>query len=290
MNYVKGYCRPENMEELLRTVTETNHARFLAGGTDLLVGLRSGRIDCKTMIDLSGLRELRSISREGDTITVGSMMRMAEIARNEAVRAACPALSEAASQVGSPLVRNRGTIGGNVVNCAAAADTIPALLALDASARIVSPEGEKTVRVSTLLGGVNTTTLKPDELIVSFQIPVTGKRSAFFKFGPRKAIAISNLSLALAARMEGGVLHEASLAVGAVGVTAYRVPEMERRLEGLDPKNAAAVATAAAGLGEIVFERLGGKPEFPFKAPYKRNLAFAGLKRAVGRLGEEENR
>jgi len=187
-------------------------------------------------------------------------------------------------------LRSGGPWGGIVATGAAAADTIPALLALDAAARIISPEGEKTVPVSTLLGGVNTTTLKPDEVIVSFQIPVTGKRSAFFKFGPRKAIAISNLSLALAARMEGGVLHESSLAVGAVGVTAYRVPEMGLRLEGLDPKNADAVAAAAAGLGEIVFERLGGKPEFPFKAPYKRNLAFAALKRAVGGLGEEENR
>ena len=289
MNDVLGYCRPETLEALTQAVRSERHAKFLAGGTDLLVRLRAGRIDCGAMIDLSGLTELRGISLGNDSLTVGSMTRMAELARSEPVRACAPALAAAASQVGSPLIRNRGTIGGNVANCAAAGDTIPVLLALDARANLIGPGEKKSLPAAALLGGVNTSTLAEDELIVSFDLPVRGKASAFVKFGPRKALAISNLSLALAAFVRDGVLHEAAVALGAVGVTAYRVPEIEARLEGVSLRDAEALESAALRLGEIVFERLGGRPEMPFKAPYKRNLAVAALKRAAARLGEEES-
>lgn len=244
---------PAALDELAAMMKETPAFSLLAGGTDYMVadGRRSGGVR-PAVIDLSGLAELRGLKLVGGEMVVGAMETMSTLAADDELRRRAACLSEAASKVGSWQIRNRATLGGNLANSSPAADTPPALAALKAEARLLSPRGERRVPVENIPVGPNRAAIEGDEVIVSFHIPLpAGRVTAFSKIGSRSQVSIARLNLAVSVIMDQGQAVEARVFMGTLGRAALRCPEAEAvlRAQGLEAEAplAAALAEAAAG-------------------------------------------
>jgi CO/xanthine dehydrogenase FAD-binding subunit len=233
------------------------------------------------MVDLSRLAELRGISVDGDAVVIGALSTYAEIRRSSVCREHLPALVEAAATVGAAQIQNRGTLGGNAANASPAGDTLPVLLAMDASFVVGAARGERTIPSTDFWVAYRRTALAPDELIVRIRIPLGGGRETRFrKIGTRRAQAISKVVLALAWRDEDGqapgsgmadpdpsaegaststmttprttgAWHGVRLALGSVADRPIRALATEAVLEGAAPTPETADAAAEALAAEI---------------------------------------
>lgn len=281
---IKEFYRPESIESALALLGNVQNARIIAGGTDLVIALNERHIAPDALIDVSGIQKMRRIWEEGNTLHIGAAATFSEIQCSELVKRYCPSLCEAASRMGAVQIRNLATLGGNVANAATAADGIPPLLSMDACAVVKSSKGSRRVPVADVVIGVNKNALADDEMITEFQIADRpGAAKVFEKIGRRKALAISRINLAVCADMDGAVVNAISVAVGAVGKTAYRVKEIEDFLAGRELTDAVIVA-AADRMDEVVARNLAGRST----TPYKRKIAWAVLKRALERIAGGE--
>lgn len=279
---ILDYAKPQDLEEALSFLSKAPEAtKILAGGTDLIIQLRSRETEAEYILDLGGLEELKQIRLEGENIILGSMATFTQVEEDPIIRKHVPVLAEAAGSVGSPQIRNRGTVGGNIANAAVAADSVPALMALDAKVKLVSTAGERVVELVEVPVGLNKTSIRRDEILTEIIIPVPKENTlgAFIKIGRRKAMAIARLNLALQVTFEADRIASARLALGAVGTTAYRVPEVEELLAG-QVLSAELVDKACKTVNEVVANKLGSRPT----APYKKTIAAAALRRAFARL------
>lgn len=279
---ILDYAKPQDLEEALSFLSKAPEAtKILAGGTDLIIQLRSRETEAEYILDLGGLEELKQIRLEGENIILGSMTTFTQVEEDPIIRKHVPVLAEAAGSVGSPQIRNRGTVGGNIANAAVAADSVPALMALDAKVKLVSTAGERVVELVEVPVGLNKTSIRRDEILTEIIIPVPKENTlgAFIKIGRRKAMAIARLNLALQVTFEADRIASARLALGAVGTTAYRVPEVEELLAG-QVLSAELVDKACKTVNEVVANKLGSRPT----APYKKTIAAAALRRAFARL------
>jgi CO/xanthine dehydrogenase FAD-binding subunit len=176
----------------------------------------------------------------------------AQLRGSPVVRARLPALAEAAATVGAAQIQNRGTIGGNIANASPAGDTLPVLLAVDATFTLGSAAGERAIRASDFWIAYRRTVLRPDELLLRVGFPVERHRhTRFRKVGTRQAQAISKVVMALSYREDGGVWRDVRLALGSVAATPIRAPETEAVLEGAAPRETTADHAAAVLAGEL---------------------------------------
>jgi CO/xanthine dehydrogenase FAD-binding subunit len=199
---------PHTLDEALRLKAELPGARFVQGGTDVLVELNFDRSRPPALINLNELDELRGVHRENGTLVLGSALTYAE-AMAGVVAEELPALAEASRTVGSPQIRNRGTIGGNLGTASPAGDALPPLLAEGAEVEVVSLRGERRLPLREFLVGVKRNALEPDELIRSVRVRPSGARQTFMKVGPRNAMVIAVCSLALEVDRERDELRAA---------------------------------------------------------------------------------
>jgi len=208
-------------------------ARILAGGTNLMVAVNRKSLSPEVVVSIGG-SGLDYIKTEGDNLIIGTATNHAEIARSALVRERAPLLAEVAKSIGSPAIRNVGTIGGNLVNASPAADTAVALLALRAKLKLVSADGERDIDVETFFTGPGETVLRPNELLQEVSIPsqLTGSKSAWYKLGKRKAIVCSVVSVAVALQMANGTCTQARIALGAVAPTPLLAKRAGSLLEG----------------------------------------------------------
>jgi CO/xanthine dehydrogenase FAD-binding subunit len=198
---VSGYelNAPPNLQALLTQIaSEPGHYALLAGGTELMVALNTGRLSSRSLLSIQHLRELRFIRVTADAVHIGAGTTFTEIRRNEIIARELPLLVQAASWTGSIANQNRGTLGGNICNASPAADTPPALLAYDANVTLLSARGERTVPYSKFHLGYKKTLLEPDEILYSVSVPraYEGWRQYIRKVGTRNAQAISKTALA----------------------------------------------------------------------------------------------
>jgi CO/xanthine dehydrogenase FAD-binding subunit len=223
--------------EILREAA--GRATPIAGGTDLTARLRSGDERPEVLVDLAGIEEFGGVDLTPDPDAVGQMTMGAlnthgALARDDLVRQHVPLLAEACATVGSPQIRSRGTVGGNVANASPAADAAVALLALDAAVRVVSADDCEGDRAGLPLEGFFTgpgeTVLRDDELIadISFDCPAESARSLYLKAGQRKALAIAIVSVAALYEPEAGLVR---IALGSVAPTAVRARDAENLFE-----------------------------------------------------------
>jgi len=229
------YIKPKNREELLRVMETSSQYHLLAGGTDLMVRVRLGRIVSGTFIDISEMEDLQKIEISQDVFTVGAAVHHAAIARSAMIIKRAPALAMASAAVGSPQIRNRGTLGGNAGNASPAGDTIPPLLAYGAVLNIVGIEGRRKIPLKDFFIGPGRTVLKKNEYIESFSFRghKKGEGSAFEKLGKRKALAISIVNAGTFLSInENGIIMEARIALGSVAATPIRVLAAEEILRG----------------------------------------------------------
>lgn len=199
---------PRSLAEALRMKAECPAAVPVAGGTDLMVELNYRRREPSALLDLGRVPELHGWSREGDALRLGAGLTFGEIERGP-VSGLLPALGEAARTIGSPQIRNRGTIGGNLGTASPAGDALPPLLVEDAEVELASARGTRRVSVSGFVTGVKRNALEPDELVVAVHVRPSTARQTFMKVGPRNAMVISVVSLAVLVDRERGELRAA---------------------------------------------------------------------------------
>lgn len=199
---------PRSLDQALRLKAELPDARFVQGGTDVLVELNFDRSRPPALINLNEVEELRGFRREDGTLVLGAGLTYAE-AMTGALARELPALAEASRTVGSPQIRNRGTIGGNLGTASPAGDALPPLLVEDAEVEVASVRGERRVPLRDFLVGVKRNALAPDEIVVAVRINPSRAAQTFMKVGPRNAMVISVCSLALHVDRERGELRAA---------------------------------------------------------------------------------
>lgn len=230
-----NFISPRDIEELCNALKIKDNSTFIiSGGTDLTIKLVKDQIYDFNIIDISKFDEFRKIQIEGDVIKIGSCITMTQLENSNEIKELVPALSMAASNVGSTQIRNRATIGGNVANAAQCGDTIPVLFAYDAKLKILTSSNDYRYEyISDFVLGINKTTLKENEIIASIEIKRTNEVSSFSKIGSRKTVTISKLNCCGKFQIdENHIITAANIYMGAVGVKPIRANLIEKSLIG----------------------------------------------------------
>ena len=234
---------PKTLEELAQALDQlTEQSLILAGGTDLVLHMRARHLQPDVLLSLSDVAALRDIVITPERAVIGAMATMARVKEATDGLQDLQALADAAGGVGSPQIRNKGTIGGNVANASPAADLPCVLWLLDAQANLLCPGGRRrTVPMVEFFQGRDgrKTQLEPGEVILSFTVDraaLGGWRSAFHKLGHRSQVTISRIGMAIALRLnEAGVIEDARVVAGAIKPTPFRLPAAEDILRGRRP-------------------------------------------------------
>ncbi len=244
------YLAPTTVEEAVSALAaHSGDCRLLAGGTDLLVRMRSDMADPDAVIDLKRIDALRQINPEDGGWRVGAAVSGAEMGEHEGLVADWPGVVEATNLIGSTQVQGRCTMAGNLCNASPAADSVPAMVAAGAVARVVGPDGTRVVPVEEIPTGPGTTTLAKGELIDAIILPERGARSsdAYLRFIPRTEMDIAVVGCAVSLTLdEDGTCTAARVSLGAVAPTVLLVPEAADALIGTKVDDTALDALAAA--------------------------------------------
>jgi CO/xanthine dehydrogenase FAD-binding subunit len=218
---------PTTLDEALRLRAEHPDALAVAGGTDVCVALNFDRARPPGLLNLNEVAELRGWARDNGALRLGAGLTYTD-AMDGALAEALPALAEAARTVGSPQIRNRGTIGGNLGTASPAGDALPPLLVEGAAVELGSVRGRRTLSLEDFLLGPKQNALAADELVLSVRVEPSGAAQTFMKVGPRNAMVISVVSLALVADRERGELCASYGSAGPVpGVVRGSLDEPE---------------------------------------------------------------
>ncbi|MDR7402953.1 MAG: xanthine dehydrogenase family protein subunit M [Armatimonadota bacterium] len=279
--------RPETLPEASGLLVRYGEeARPLAGGTDLFVQLKTRRLRVPRLVDLRSVPGLAEITyRPGEGLQIGPLVTHARLATHQVVREKFTALAEACASVGSPQVRNLGTVGGNLCNASPAADSAPALLALGAVLRLCGPRGEREVPLAAFFQGPGRPALAAGELVRAVWLPepAPGTVSTYLKLGRRQALEIAVAGVALAARRVADTWRDCRLALGAVAPTPLLAGRAAAELEGTDWGGPALRRAAQAAAGEcspISDQRA--------SAAYRRDMVGVLTVRAANRLAGKE--
>jgi carbon-monoxide dehydrogenase medium subunit len=231
-----AYRTPQTIEEAMRVLGSSNgSAKLLAGGSDLLVQLRSGRTKPALIVDIKRIPGLIGIRAEGDGFVIGAATPCALIGEHPALRTAWPGVVEAACLIGSTQVQGRATLAGNLCNASPAADSVPALMAARATCVMAGPAGRREVPVEAIPTGPGQTSLSPGEMVVELRLPRRPRRAAdaYLRFIPRTEMDIAVVGAAVNVTVDAqGICTEAFVALGAVAPTAILVPEAAAVLVG----------------------------------------------------------
>jgi xanthine dehydrogenase small subunit len=245
--------QPRSLDEALRSLEDDPALVPTAGCTDLMVRGPEALHRMDRVIDLLGVPELRGIHEVEGGLEIGATTSFTEIRRSAAVRAAFPALAEAASLVGGWQIQNRATLGGNMANASPAGDSLPVLLALDAVVIAAGAGGIREISYSGFHTGYRKTALQSGEIVARVRLPYLpdGSVQAFRKVGTREAQAISKVVVALAGRVADGRIAELRLAAGSVAATPIRLRAAEEAVRGLPPGPEAADRAGREAAGEV---------------------------------------
>ena len=261
-----AYLAPASVDEALGALEEAasvgQRTQMLAGGTDVLVQMRSIDKGPRMFVDVKHIAEANALNVGDDEVFIGAAIASAVLNENAKLKSVLPGVVEAADLIGSTQIQGRATIGGNLCNSSPAGDTIPALIACDAVCVIASPNGGREVAVEDFVTGVGTNVLEPTEFLVGLKIPrPKGKAAdAYLRFIPRTemdiAVCGAGVALALDAR---GICTKAKVAIGAVAVTALPVPAAAAALIGtkVDDNALTAAASASTALAKPIADKRG---------------------------------
>ncbi len=224
-------------------------AKLLAGGTDLLVQMKMERLKPSTVIWIGKIDTLREI-RAGDGVSLGALVSLYELQQSAVIAAGYAALHEAARSVSGTQIKVMGTVGGNLCNASPASDSAPALMALGAQVRLVSPSGSRQVRLDEFFVGPGKTVLAPDELLTEVLLPPAAGGSAFLKVA-RVAADLAKVSAAVWLRREGEIVSACHIALGSVAATPVRARQAEKLVVGSPFAPALAEEVGRLARGEI---------------------------------------
>ncbi|HET6618302.1 MAG TPA: xanthine dehydrogenase family protein subunit M [Dongiaceae bacterium] len=242
--------RPETIKQAAQMLAgEKGKAFILAGGTDLLVRMRTGFVEPDLIVDIKRIAATRAIETTASGFRIGAAVTGAELGEHAKLKKAWPGVVEAANLIGSKQVQGRCTMTGNLCNASPAADSVPALVAAGAKAVIVGPKGKRTVPVEQVPMAPGRTSLKKGELIESILLPKRPARSgdAYLRFIPRTEMDIAVVGVGVSVTLDAkGVCTDARVSLGAVAPTVLLVPAAAKALIGTKVDKAALDALAAA--------------------------------------------
>jgi carbon-monoxide dehydrogenase medium subunit len=280
-----NYYRAGSVDEALTLLQEHPGAKFLAGGHSLLPLMKMRLADPGTLIDIGRIGELRGISADGDSVRIGALTPHVAL---ETSKVLPKALVEAASLIGDPQVRNRGTIGGNIAHADPASDLPTVLLALDATMHITGPRASgngygarstRAVAAEDFFTGFFATALAEDEILIAVDIPnqPEGTGSAYAKLiNPASRYAM--VGAAVVVTMQGGVCTHASVAMGGLTAHATKAPSVESALRGETLSDDVIDAAAAAVDNDLDDQIMG---DMHASAEYRRSMAPVLVARAI---------
>jgi CO/xanthine dehydrogenase FAD-binding subunit len=261
-----------------------NEARIIAGGTDVLIELRRPNAKTpQTIIDITSVEALKGISESNGSIILKPLATHTEIHKSELVRKFAGFLGEAASVIGAPQIRNRGTVGGNVMNAATCADTVPALIALGAEITLQSVAAVRTMPIVDFFIKPYKTKANADDILTEIKIPKlpSGAKSAFIKLGRRNALSISRLSVAaILVQDKSGIITEARIVPGAALPTWMRVTEAEQMLIAEKPSEKLFEA-AGKKVSEVMILFTGRRWSTEYKEPVIGVLVRRALEKCI---------
>ena len=248
-----AYARPTSLDEavsLLAThAKEGRRTQLLAGGTDVLVQMRSVDREPRTLVDVKHIADTNRLDIGSDPVFIGAAIPSAILNENDELKALFPGLIEAADLIGSTQIQGRATIGGNLCNSSPAGDTIPAIIAAGGVCVIAGSGGTRRVACEDFLTGVGTNVLEADELLVGLEFPRPKGRTAdgYLRFIPRTEMDIAVAGAGVALTLDdAGTCTAARVAIGAVAPTALLVPAAAAALIGTGVDDAALAAAGAA--------------------------------------------
>jgi CO/xanthine dehydrogenase FAD-binding subunit len=270
---------PATLEEALAALAGPDKVTPMAGGTNVVVAMREGAFHGHILMDVTGLHELRGIRRENGHLVIGAGATVAQLLASPLIASAAPPLLQAARTFANPLIRNRATVAGNIVDASPAADTAPALLVLDAEVELRGTEGSRRVALDRFFLGPNHTVRRADELVTDIRWPVPPPdcAGAFHKLALRKGTACSVLSAAVMVRTgDLGRVSKCRIALGAVADRPVRVHEAENSLEGqiLAPASIDAAAGLCASAAQPIDDVRGS-------AAYRQRLVAVLVRRLL---------
>lgn len=275
------YHRPREFKAALILLRDLRHkCRIIAGGTDLIPAIRKGTLSSpfQHMVDLSAIRELGYIRKDGGWIHIGAVTRLADAGDSKIVREYGPLLSEAIQHVGSLQIRNQGTLGGNLANASPAADTAPPLLVLGARVVLKSIDKERVIPLDQFFGGPGKTILTPDEILTEIQIPIIkgqGK-TCFLKLGRRNAFTLSVVSVAAWVKVEKETIRDMRIALGAVAPIPMRAIKTEEYLKGKKVSE----ETIKNG-AKIASDEVQPISDVRASADYRKDMSYVLTRRAI---------
>ena len=273
--------QPTTLQEASRLLKDKGAGgRFLAGGTDLVIAIKEKELVPKYVVDLKKVPGLSGIRENTDgSITIGALTTMREIETDSLLNKKYPFLCQSAAEVGSIQIRNRATVGGNMANATPSADVAPSLIALNATAKIVSAAGERTVPLEEFFRGPGQTVMTSDEILTEITLPKTSPQlvGEYIKFSPRDMMDLAYVGVAVAYNIAAdkrciGV----RIVLGAVAPTPIRARNAEALLEGqlLTEELAAKIGTEAAQESKPI-------SDVRSSADYRRAMVGAMTKRAL---------
>ena len=283
---IRAFTSAVTLEEALAAVG--SGARPVAGGTDLVVGARQGKVALpEAIVAIDRIEGLRGIVEIDDGLRLGALATHEEIEASQLIRERFTSLADASAIVGSHATRAQGTIGGNVMNASPAMDTGGPLVCFDASAILCSEAGERTIPLNELWTGPGSTTALPNELLIGISLPAPKARtgSAYVRLEYRRQMEIAIVGATAVVTLDAGSVTDARVAVTALAPTIRRVPDAETALVGSDGANgsiAAAARAAAAGSSPISDVRGSADYRSAMAEVISRRAIIAALARARG--------
>jgi CO/xanthine dehydrogenase FAD-binding subunit len=276
---------PKTVEEALNILSEKGDGcKIIAGGTDLIPALRNEEILPDCVLNILEIDELKGISEENDTIRIGPITTFTEIIQSQVIKRYLPLLVEAASSVGGPTIRNRGTIGGNICNGSPAADVLPALVALGAQLELQSRDSEKRIiPIAEAVEAPYRTRLKSNELLVAILIKKLppGTRYAFEKLASRNAMARAYMNISIILNLDDeGKLTLVRIVPGALEAVSRRIGPAEEIFTGKRPEDSLLEEAADAFVDYLEGVWI---PEY--KLPVARSVFLRVLRKALNGSG-----
>ena len=284
------YHAPAGLDEALEILGRYgSQARVLAGGTDLLVNMKRKVMAPAHVVALDRLPGLADISSTRAEISIGARVTAASAAESRAIRKRLAVLAEGAGRLGSPLIRNLATIGGNLATARPAADTAPALMALGARVVLVSSGSEREIRLDDFFIGPGQTVIRPEEILTRVKVPAPepGSGGGYVKLGLRRTLEISivNVAAVITLGPGGRKIRAARVVLGAVAPTPIRSPRAEEALIGAEAGQKAfrRAGRAAALDARPITDHRGS-------AEYRKMVVEVLTRRALGRALKEARR
>ena len=267
------FFAPQKIEEALEILARYGkEIKVLAGGTDLLVQYYDRLYEINSWLDLKNILELKKIRISQNQMTIGAMVTHTQLEKSEDIKKYFPVLSQAAADIGSPQIRNRGTVGGNIVNASPAGDLLAPLMAYKAKFKLLSGKDETLVPTENFFLGPKKTILRPDQLLTQIILPLPKKRTygSWIKIGKRRALIIATITLALVVEMaeDNKTVKDVRTCLGSVAPTPIEIKEIRKKMVG---KNFDQLDFTE--LGQIVEDKISPIDDIRGTREYRKDVA-----------------